>query len=445
MTQKFSDVARAELAADITDVATSFTIDDGGALFPVADTGAAAIGPGKDWFKVTLVDDDGYEIVYVRTHEDGSTTFSDVLRGQEGTTARAFDAVHSVSGRATVVGLRVSSVDFDRFEAKEPPIAAGTTAQYWRGDKTWRDFATDVRGAVLTGLSTATNAVVAATDTVLQAIGKLQKQITDHLAAKSNPHEVTKSQVGLGNVDNVSAANLRDRSTHTGTQAASTITGLATVATSGSYNDLTDTPSIPAGTVTSVGMSVPTGLQVSGSPVTSSGTLEVSFASGYAIPTTEKQSNWDTAYEWGNHASAGYAPTASPTFTGTVTLPATVMGDAALDRAMLKGCGFAYYNSGSTSSLDYTNGSHQRWAPSGSATLTVTNWPPSGNLGELLIEGINLGAATITWPTVNWVLSDGTTSTTFADTEVELQASGTDWILLWTRDAGTTVYGKVMR
>src|SRR5690606_4700822 len=100
-------------------------------------------------------------------------------------------------------------------------------------------------------------------------------------------------------------------------------TSLATVATSGSYNDLTDKPSIPAGTVTSVGMSVPTGLQVSGSPVTSSGTLAESFASGYAIPTTAKQSNWDTAYGWGNHASAGNAPTASPTFTGTVTLPAT--------------------------------------------------------------------------------------------------------------------------
>ena len=168
---------------------------------------------------------------------------------------------------------------------------------------------------------------------------------------------------------------------------------LATVATSGSYNDLADTPSlfsgayadltgkptIPAniddlgdvtitsasnnqvlsyngsawvnttlsagsGTVTSVDMTVPTGLAVSGNPVTSSGTLAVTYASGYSIPTTVKQSNWDdsytfvaafptqtansgkylttdgstlswgtlntanwdTAYGWGNHASAGY-------------------------------------------------------------------------------------------------------------------------------------------
>lgn len=49
----------------------------------------------------------------------------------------------------------------------------------------------------------------------------------------------------------------------------------------------------PSGTVTSVGMAVPTGLSVSGSPVTTSGTLTVSYASGYSIPTTDKQTSWD--------------------------------------------------------------------------------------------------------------------------------------------------------
>jgi hypothetical protein len=60
------------------------------------------------------------------------------------------------------------------------------------------------------------------------------------------------------------------------------------------------------GTVTSVGATVPTGLSVSGSPITSSGTLAITFAAGYSIPTTTKQGQWDTAYSWGNHASAGY-------------------------------------------------------------------------------------------------------------------------------------------
>lgn len=54
------------------------------------------------------------------------------------------------------------------------------------------------------------------------------------------------------------------------------------------------------GTVTSVGLSVPTGLSVSDSPVTVSGTLAIKLASGYSIPTTAKQGQWDTAYN-NNH------------------------------------------------------------------------------------------------------------------------------------------------
>lgn len=42
----------------------------------------------------------------------------------------------------------------------------------------------------------------------------------------------------------------------------------------------------PGGTVTSVGLSMPTGFTVTNSPVTSSGTLTVTFASGYSLPTT---------------------------------------------------------------------------------------------------------------------------------------------------------------
>jgi hypothetical protein len=52
------------------------------------------------------------------------------------------------------------------------------------------------------------------------------------------------------------------------------------------------------GTVTSVDMSVPTGLTVSGNPVTSSGTLAVSYATGYSIPTNVSQGNWNDAYSF---------------------------------------------------------------------------------------------------------------------------------------------------
>lgn len=59
---------------------------------------------------------------------------------------------------------------------------------------------------------------------------------------------------------------------------------------------ITINSSNPGGTVTSVGLSAPTGFSVGGSPVTSSGTLALSFASGYSLPTNASQTNWDTAY-----------------------------------------------------------------------------------------------------------------------------------------------------
>lgn len=84
--------------------------------------------------------------------------------------------------------------------------------------------AASVRDTVLTGLSTATNAAISATDSVLSAFGKLQAQVSavlsslnSHVADTSNPHSVTKAQVGLGNVDNTSDA---DKPVSTAQQAA---------------------------------------------------------------------------------------------------------------------------------------------------------------------------------------------------------------------------------
>lgn len=57
-------------------------------------------------------------------------------------------------------------------------IASGTVDQYRRGDKTWADFGTTARNVLLTGLSLVTSTAVASTDTIIIALGKLQKQIT---------------------------------------------------------------------------------------------------------------------------------------------------------------------------------------------------------------------------------------------------------------------------
>lgn len=48
--------------------------------------------------------------------------------------------------------------------------------------------------------------------------------------------------------------------------------------------------------VTSVDMTVPTGLSISGNPITSSGTLALSLTSGYNIPLTASTTNWNGFY-----------------------------------------------------------------------------------------------------------------------------------------------------
>lgn len=69
---------------------------------------------------------------------------------------------------------------------REKAITAGTTAQYWRGDKTWSNLAADVLAVLLTGLSTATATAVVAADSILVGIGKLQAQVNAKLDATAN-------------------------------------------------------------------------------------------------------------------------------------------------------------------------------------------------------------------------------------------------------------------
>jgi hypothetical protein len=69
---------------------------------------------------------------------------------------------------------------------------------------------TRVIASALTGFSNGADAQISSTDTILQAFGKTQTQITttkntltSHTGNTSNPHNVTKAQVGLSNVANV--------------------------------------------------------------------------------------------------------------------------------------------------------------------------------------------------------------------------------------------------
>jgi hypothetical protein len=75
--------------------------------------------------------------------------------------------------------------------------------------------------------------------TALDGKQPLATVLTNTTAAFTTAQETKLSGIATGATANATDASLRDRATHTGTQAAATITGLATVATSGSAADLT--------------------------------------------------------------------------------------------------------------------------------------------------------------------------------------------------------------
>jgi len=98
-----------------------------------------------------------------------------------------------------------------------------------------------------------------------------------------------------------------------------------------------------------------------------------------------------------------------------------------------------------TVQFDYTLSQRQRVRVYNAVQLQVINWPTIGQFGEIMIELVNGAAATITWPIINWVSPDGSITNNFSYSGVSLQLNGIDWVVLWTRNAGATVYGKVIR
>jgi len=81
----------------------------------------------------------------------------------------------------------ISSTDWNIFNSKESAITSGTTAQYYRGDKTFQDFDTSVRASLLTGFVEGINTGLTATDTVLDAFGKVQAQLNNKQNTLTNP------------------------------------------------------------------------------------------------------------------------------------------------------------------------------------------------------------------------------------------------------------------
>ena len=92
------------------------------------------------------------------------------------------------------------------------------------------------------------------------------------------------------------------------------------------------------GTLSSIGLVMPTGFSVSPGTLTEDGSFTVSFAAGYGLPLTADVNKGVTAYGWGNHANAGYLT--SVDFSDLTSHPTTIAGygitDAKIEYGSIK-------------------------------------------------------------------------------------------------------------
>jgi hypothetical protein len=145
---------------------------------------------------------------------------SDANKPVSTATQTALDAkaalVHA-HAQSDVTGLTTS------LAGKEPSITAGTTAQYYRGDKT---FQTLDKAAVGLPLVQNIDATARATHTGTQSADSLTDGTTNKAFLATERTKL--AGVATGATANATDAQLRDRSTHTGTQTASTISDFQT-------------------------------------------------------------------------------------------------------------------------------------------------------------------------------------------------------------------------
>ena len=95
--------------------------------------------------------------------------------------------------------------------------------------------------------------------------------------------------------------------------------------------------------------------------------------------------------------------------------------------------------------FNYMLGAVKRLQVGAPLSVVFENLPPSGRGTEIVLQLVNGGAFTISWPSINWIKTDGTMTTNLNDTGIALQTAGMDFVRLWSYDGGVTMFGKVMR
>lgn len=271
------------------------------------------------------------------------------------------------------------------------------------------------------GLSTKADA--SATATALNAKAPLASP-----AFTGTPTGITKAHVGLGSVDNTNDASKPISSaTQTALNLKANTTDLSTVATTGSYTDLTNRPTIPTVTGTNTGDQ---SLSVSGTNLTISGGNTVvlptggsgSASWGAISGTVSDQADLQAALN-GKQASGSYATTANLTSGLATKLDASqkaaASGVASLDSDTRVPS--AQLGSGTANNTTYLRGDGA-WTALATSTVTAANITDATTTGRNVLTATDATAArtAIGAGTSNLTLgSTGTTAATGNHTHVK--------------------------
>ena len=150
------------------------------------------------------------------------------------------------------------------------------------------------------------------------------------------------------------------------------------------------------GTVTSVGLSVPTGLTINGSPITTSGDFVVTYASGYSLPTIEKQNNWDAAFNERNQWDGGTSGLVAASGRASLGLGnVAVLNVGTVSGTVAAGNDFRFIPSGGSAGQVLSKASASNYdviwiSPSESSSGTVTN------VGLIAPLGFSVSASPVT-------------------------------------------------